>query len=270
MSSSYNPPPDTPELEPSLPEVQLPVTPRENPVWTVPDVMLMALVAFISLLVFTMLSFFTARNLPGLSRYSATDLAKSPLVLLPPETLAYLATFGFMVFLVRRRSWEPFWRQVKWNWPPNFFLLGGTGVLLAILAESSSRFLPIPKSLPIDEYFRDRSSAYFMMVFGITVAPFFEELFFRGFLYPALFRPLKFWGALIVNSFLFALLHQEQLAHAWAPLFMLFIIGMVLTWVRARMQSVAASFLVHAFYNATLFATLFIGTGGFRHMERMG
>lgn len=233
--------------------------------------LIIAVVAFISLLIYTVLSFAVAGALSSLKGYSTSQLARSPLVLLPPETLAYLTTLAFMAFLVRRRAWESsFWRQVKWNWPSGFFRFGGLGIILAILVESSSRFLPIPKSLPIDEYFRDRSSAYFMMVFGITIAPFFEELFFRGFLYPALFRPLKFWGALILNSLLFALLHQEQLAHAWAPLLMLFIVGVILTLVRARMQSVAASFLVHAFYNATLFSTLFIATGGFRHMERMG
>ena len=76
--------------------------------------------------------------------------------------------------------------------------------------------------------------------------------------------------SLFATAGCFALIHGEQLGHAWAPLLVIFIVGLVFTFVRARTQSVGASFIVHAFYNATLFTTLFIFTNGFRNLEKIG
>jgi membrane protease YdiL (CAAX protease family) len=59
------------------------------------------------------------------------------------------------------------------------------------------------------------------------------------------------------------------LAHAWAPLLVLFVVGVVLTYVRKKTQSVSTSFLVHAGYNAFLFGMIFIATGGFQHMDKL-
>ena len=54
-----------------------------------------------------------------------------------------------------------------------------------------SRLLPIPKSLPMDQFFKDAQGAYLMMIFGVAIAPFAEEMLFRGFLYPMLDRWLQ-------------------------------------------------------------------------------
>jgi uncharacterized protein len=118
------------------------------------------------------------------------------------------------------------------------------------------------------------------------VAPLVEELFFRGFLYPALERPLEkmFFRvqvdpalaqplgialAMALTALGFALIHSEQLAHAWAPLLVLFAVGMVLTAVRVKTKSVAVCVLIHMGYNFTLFTLLYVNTGGFRHLERV-
>jgi membrane protease YdiL (CAAX protease family) len=76
--------------------------------------------------------------------------------------------------------------------------------------------------------------------------------------------------SLVATAACFALIHGEQLGHAWAPLFVIFIVGLVLTAVRVWSQSVGASFVVHAFYNATLFVTIFVGTNGFRNFDKIG
>jgi len=58
------------------------------------------------------------------------------------------------------------------------------------------------------------------------------------------------------------------LAHAWVPLLVLFSVGVVLTLVRARTNSVAMCVLVHMGYNGVLFGMLFYFTDGFRHLEK--
>jgi hypothetical protein len=46
-------------------------------------------------------------------------------------------------------------------------------------------------------------------------------------------------------------------------------VGTAFTLARAWTGSVAISWVLHIFYNATLFTGLFLSTGYFRHMERL-
>jgi membrane protease YdiL (CAAX protease family) len=73
----------------------------------------------------------------------------------------------------------------------------------------------------------------------------------------------------MVTSALFASIHARQLAYAWAPLLLLFFVGVVLTLVRARMHSVATTFLIHVGYNGTLFGMLYLASDHFRHFEKL-
>ena len=101
--------------------------------------------------------------------------------------------------------------------------------------------LPGPENAPIDDIFRAPGAAWLMFAFGVTIAPFFEEIVFRGFLLPALAtawdwtmrkeywqarpRPLDADGhpqwsifamviASIATSLPFALMHAEQTGHS--------------------------------------------------------
>ena len=104
--------------------------------------------------------------------------------------------------------------------------------------------------------------------FGVFVAPLVEELFFRGFLYPALARVMGTVASVMLTALAFALIHSPQLAHAWVPLTAILLFSFILTIVRAKTKSVATTVLMHAGYNATLFTLTFIATQGFRHLER--
>ncbi len=260
-----SPSPDDEALQPAA----VAAVPTENPPWGILDVVLIAVFNLFAVAVLTIISLGVAHFSPRLGHLSAIQLAQEPLVLLPPQALSYLAMLFFMVLVVRRYTNESFWTTVKWHWPSNPIVLIGIGLLLSLVIQLSSSLLPIPKSLPIDQFFRTTRSAWLLTIFGVAIAPLFEELFFRGFLYPALYKRLGFVAALIINSLLFAVIHEGQLAHAWAPLLVLTVVGMTLTLVRAQTQSVASSFLVHSAYNFFLFASIFAVTGGFRHMEKL-
>ena len=73
----------------------------------------------------------------------------------------------------------------------------------------------------------------------------------------------------VLTSLLFAMLHGEQTAFTWPVLALLFSVSLILTFVRIRLRSVAASALVHASYNLSVFLTAFIVTGGYRHLDRL-
>ena len=200
---------------------------------------------------------------------SSTQITENPRVALPVQALAYLAVLIFMAMILRLHQ-QPFWKSIQWNWPGVKWVgYLVAGVLLGFLIEGASAFLPIPKEVPFDKYFTDATGAYLMALFGVTLAPLMEELFFRGFLYPVLNRRLGLAASLVITALAFSSLHAAQLAQAWAPLFLIFLVGLVLTYARARMKSVASSFLLHAGYNSTLFALMWFATDHFRHLEKM-
>jgi len=268
--------PDGPSLPdgplPPPPVAQVPPTQAENPVFNLWDVALIVVVAVIALLLSTKAELSVLRSLPSTRGISLKDIGQNALLLLPPQLAAYILTIGFMVFYVWERYRTEFLKAVRWNMPGRRFagraLAGGValGLTSQLLYVLLHRW--IPKSLPIDEYFRTMGSAYALAAFAVLVAPVVEELFFRGFLYPALARPLGVVPATALTAGSFALLHSPQLAHAWAPLSVLLMVGTVLTVVRAVTKSVAMCVLIHMAYNFTLVGSAFVVTQGFRHLER--
>lgn len=237
--------------------------------WSGWDVLLLAVLTIVAIIVLSGIGIAVAMQMQGFRNASPVDLARDPRLIVPIQVAAYVVVIGFMVMLVRRGHPRPFWKTISWNFPGGrslVFVL--TGAALAVLIQLSSTVLPIPKQLPIEKFFKDAPSAYVMAVFGITAAPLFEELFFRGFLYPVIARRAGVSVSIVITALLFALLHQSQLGYAWAPLLLLFIVGMVLTTVRARRNSVAASFLIHVGYNLTLFVMLWAATDHFHHLEK--
>jgi membrane protease YdiL (CAAX protease family) len=245
------------------------IQPGENPAWGIWEVVRIAVVAMIAIGLLSTLALGLALRFAGPARPSPADLARNARVVVPAQFAAYLVVIAYMVWLVRSRG-RPFWATIRWKWPQaTWFGWMALGVGLALLVQSASALLPIPKSLPIDRYFRDVLGAYMMAAFGLTFAPLVEELFFRGFLYPAVARRWGLAAGVVATSALFALIHASQLAHAWAPLLLLFFVGVVLTLVRARTHSVATTFLIHVGYNGTLFGMLYLASDHFRHFERL-
>ena len=185
------------------------------------------------------------------------------------QAAAYPVIVLLMYVVVRSRTKESFAKAIRWNWPgvtaPAFI---ASGVVLALIVDSLARFLPMPKSLPIDAYFHDATSAYIMAAFGISLAPLLEELFFRGLLFPVLKRSFNAVGGVLLTGAAFAAIHAIQLGLAWAPVLSIFVVGVVFTVVRLRRNSVAASFLMHCGYNLALFTALWVSTDHFRHMEK--
>ena len=219
-----------------------------------------------------------------------------PKLLVASMAAAYIATLITSWFFFPLLWHRSFSEGLQWNFAAlrrNVFKLIGVGLVLGWTVQAISSLIPVPKSIPMDNFFRTPSDVWLVTLFGTLLAPAFEEIAFRGFLLPA-FAIAYDWLSLprtplglqrwqtttnlstasllfssIVTSILFALLHAEQLAHAWGALFVLFCVSLLLTFVRIRTKSVACSALVHACYNLSVFIALFIVTGGYRHLDRI-
>lgn len=213
-----------------------------------------------------------ARLLPGMRHASPDTLFKDMRVALPVQVAGYAALVAIMVLLVTLKNRGPFLKEISWNAPDRkrIWQAMAYGLALAVASTLAETLLSrwIPKSLPIEEYFNGPLSAYLLAAFGILVAPLVEELYFRGFLYPALARWTGVLPAVVLTSAGFALLHGAQLAYAVVPVLTIFVVGATLNMIRVRTGSVATGVIAHMTYNFVLFLQTFIGTDGFRHFDK--
>ena len=168
-------------------------------------------------------------------------------------------------------------------------------VFCFLAAMLNGLLMPGPTDAPIDKIFRAPGAAWVLFIFGVTIAPFFEELAFRGFLLPALCTSYDWivekitgapehpvdendhpqWSmpamsvASLLTSLPFALMHGEQTSYSLGPFLLLVFISLVLCAIRLNTRSLAASTMVHAGYNFLLFSFMLLGTGGFKHLDKM-
>jgi membrane protease YdiL (CAAX protease family) len=101
---------------------------------------------------------------------------------------------------------------------------------------------------------RDPRLAFGFAVLAIAIAPFVEELAFRGFLFNTILRYAPVWLAATLSGIVFGLSHGS--VSAFLPLAGS---GVVLAYVYYRSGSLAASMLTHAVFNAVNVAFLAIG-----------
>ena len=198
------------------------------------------------------------------------EIARIPIVLVVGQSLAYLLILAYMYILVTRERRRPdFLAALHWNWPSHIAGYVLAGFVLSLTLQGLAHLLPIPRDLPIDSFFRTPVEAWAIGILSVTLAPLMEELFFRGFLYPVLARRLGLTIAVFLTALGFAGLHGWQLGFAWGPVLVIFLVGLILTVVRARTNSVAAGVLIHMAYNGTITVAMYAVTDGFRHLERL-
>jgi uncharacterized protein len=229
-----------------------------------------------------------------LSPKSATDLGFN----LVSEVVLYLLTFGLSLFVFPMVWNESLFAGLQWNAKAalsKFGLLAATALGCFGMAILDQVVMPGPANSPIEKMINSPGAAWMMFAFGVTMAPFFEEMLFRGFLLPALCTacdwiaekmrgsvPLALDGsghpqwslpAMMIGSVLtsipFAGLHVDQQGHALGPFLLLIAVSLILCAVRLKFRSLAASTLVHATYNFFIFSLELIATGGFRHFDKM-
>ena len=184
-------------------------------------------------------------------RFFAGDAATT----LAFQSFMYVFLVGALYLLVAWRYRRPFWSSIGWTFPiPRAPRLVALGVALAIGLSSLGVLLRAPLlHSPIEDMITSRASLAIVMLFGVLLAPLFEEMLFRGFLLPLLARSLGPWIGILLTTLPFALLHGPQNTWAWQQVVLIGLAGAVFGYVRYRTGSTSASFLMHAAYNATGF-----------------
>jgi hypothetical protein len=265
---------DSPVVPVSAPAIvaasELPLLlPQPDPAWNGWDIVRLICLTIVALFAGVFAVLLIARG-TLYSHRSLGEIARNPLIIVAGQSLAYLLVLAYMYVLVTRERRRPdFFVALHWNWPSNVSIYVLAGFVLSVALQALAHFLPIPKELPIDTFFQTPAEAWALGILSITLAPLIEELFFRGFLYPVLARSLGLPISVFLTALGFALLHGAQLMFSWGPVLVIFVVGLVLTMVRAKTNSVGAGVVIHMAYNATITVAMFAATDGFRHLERL-
>lgn len=151
---------------------------------------------------------------------------------------------------------------VKSEVPPAFVVVSFCGVLavnsiLSICLSFIEQYAPFQMDADFSPYFSGGtgSTILFLMTL-ILFGPLFEEMVFRG----AVFKVLKRFGigfAMVVSSLLFALMHGTV-----SQIIVTFFIGMILSYLVYRSNSIIPSILVHSANNLFAAISMFVGTTG--------
>jgi hypothetical protein len=214
------------------------------------------------------------------------------------ELIIYVVTFAIAWFVFPILWQKSFLDGIQWNGAKAVRLrlqLFFTAFLCLLLAILSGLLIKSPENAPIDKILHSPGAPWMLFGFGVSIAPLFEELFFRGFFLPALCTACDWVNEKIRNtvppqpdehghprwsqsamiagaistSVVFAYIHLAQTGYSWGSFALLICVSLVLSGVRLQTRSLAASVVVHAAYNFFLFAIMLAQSAGFRHLDNL-
>jgi len=209
---------------------------------------------------------------PGLTWHEVIDLVSKRVeynaFYAVPVQLIYYALLVLLIYgLVRGRRGLPFWSGLALRRLPAGQIAAAlaAGVLLALVIQLANVLVPPPEQLPFDRLFSSRAAALLIIAASLFVAPFAEELVFRGYIYTLLERPWGTAGAVTASGLLFGAIHFPQLYPGYFQMGLLCVVGLVFSLARARTGTLLASVLLHLGYNAAISA-LFLASDEFQKL----
>ena len=168
----------------------------------------------------------------------------------------------FYIFIVLKKDNADIRNELRFfiNWKD--ILWGFVAFISAILILTIySMVIPIEEFSWVESYLDilingpHYSTIFLMFLFGSIIAPFVEEILFRGYIWKILEeKKINKYMVLLITSFLFASMHLELYN---LPVF--FIFGIILGYLRMRTNRMGASLLAHIIKNT--FALIIIYSG---------
>jgi membrane protease YdiL (CAAX protease family) len=263
-----------------------PVSPKNSvfPVWNGWDIVFLVFFTSFTILVFGTMGR-AANHLLQVKFSFWAQLLKHPagegVSLLLFQVLLDGVILSYILLTIVLKYNAPFFPSIRWKEGPckrwrNFLALG-MGMAIVVLIVSS--LYPPAEPPPVERLLQHPITITLYATLGVLVAPFVEEILFRGFIYPVLERRFTQWwgltggiessffakiswgktGAIVLTGLLFALLHVSQLWGSWAGTLLIFGVGLTLSAVRAFSGSVLPCFIIHLSYNSTICLLFFAG-----------
>jgi membrane protease YdiL (CAAX protease family) len=158
-----------------------------------------------------------------------------------------------LVIAAKVRGWSA-WDYLGLKKPSPSELVFGVAVTVAmtIVLDSTTWLLgrDVVTPFQVEAYNSARQTgAWLPLLLAVVVgAPIGEELMFRGFMFRGWAQtPSQVWPTIIVTSLLWALMHSQ---YDWFGIGQIFIIGLVLGWLRWASGSALLTTLLHGLINA--------------------
>ncbi len=197
-----------------------------------------------------------------LVRLSGVTSKEGQTLILQSSLYALLLTSLYLLVAWRYR--KPFWRSLGWVRPLRgaWWCVVGGPLLAVSVAVLGAAFHAPEGPDPVRGLITGRASLVIVMLFAVVLGPIFEELFFRGFLFPLLAKTFGAAAGIFLSALPFALLHGGQYRWAWQQITLVGIAGVAFGFVRSRTGSTAASTILHSSFNLTQFVA-FLALRGF-------
>jgi membrane protease YdiL (CAAX protease family) len=187
----------------------------------------------------------------GVFLVRALHITSTPGRTLLLQCLLYLILLGALYALISLRYHRPFWSSLGWTMPERGFLeciMGGPILAFGTSILGAALKAPAIKD-PIRGLISGRGSLVVVMLFLVVLGPVFEEMVFRGFLFPLLAKTFGAVSGIVLTALPFALLHGAQNQWAWQQITMIGIAGVVFGYARYKTGSTAASTMLHCGFN---------------------
>lgn len=248
------------------PNPQPPIpNPVADPPWGIRDLLQVALFIFTAVLLSQTVGYLLFRYFSGDPSLGIGGTTEDVRFVLPVQLAAYGLTVGFVFLMIEGKYNRNFWEAIRWRSvggrAPLFLL---AGIALAFASQLVPVLFPSERHLPIEKLFTGPLSGYLLAGFGVGIAPFVEELIFRGVVYPVLEVRWGLEAAVLSTAALFAAIHAPQLGGGLPQVGYIFLVGVALSYARGRTGNLVPPYLIHVSYNATLFTALYLSSEGFR------
>ena len=252
---------------------QLPVDLNVKPLpeqWRIRDLLIFILVGLFTLVGANIAVFVGYAFLRPLFHWTTPiqNLQTNVPFILTLQMVWYLFLFGYIYLFITYHYKTSFLSALKWKKLSAHntvrYVLGGTALSLVVMLIPP--LLPEKKGFPLEKMFNSPASAYAIAAFAVLVAPFMEELLFRGLLFAFFEKHGGLTFAVVATALLFAGLHIPEYWGAWNNVVMILVVGLTFSIVRGLTGSLTPSFVLHLAYNGTLMFLLFLQTQHFHKM----
>lgn len=226
-------------------DVQPALVPEREPFWGYIDL----------LLVLGLLAASIAIILLGVGAWMMLDpaLREDPIPLaLPTQFAVYLALYFCFYAAIKLKYHRPVFESLGWR-KSSFSLAAAAfgGVLLAFGLSLLASLLHTPKvPTPFDKLAETPLSMVLLAITAVVLAPFFEEMLFRGFLQPLLSRTFGVVAGVLATSLLFGSLHLFEYLGVWQYMAAITLVGIALGALRAYTNSIIPGVVMHGCFNA--------------------
>ena len=214
--------------------------PSTDPQWGWQDIALLAGTVLPSLFVASVIA-----------RFASSNNSVRALVV---QSAFYAFTLCWTWLLLRLKCDVAFRSAMALTWPAEAWRWAVAGPVVALGLGMAAVALRAPRAaLPIESFLDSRAAVVVTGLFVVLAGPTFEELMFRGFVFPVAQRSFGTWGGILFSALSIALLHGPEYKWVWQHVVLITLVFVACGYARYRTGTTTAAILLHAGFNLTEF-----------------